>query len=132
MAQFINPFVMVTPSRKFTTSELIQAIRQDISAEHEAIHLYLSHADATTNKLAQKVLREIANEEKIHVGEFQRLLEILAKDEKQFMLKGEKEVKRITSKPMRAKMRTRVPGVSRLTSVVRKAEKISGTDKLRF
>jgi len=92
MPEFTNPFSGVVPGRKLTDAELARALRLNLSAEEEAVHLYESHADATDNKLAQKVLRDIADEERVHVGEFQRLLSILLKDEDRFLAEGAAEV----------------------------------------
>jgi rubrerythrin len=49
-------------------------------------------ADSTDNKLAIEVLKDIADEERVHVGEFFRLLRELARDEEKFYAKGTKEV----------------------------------------
>jgi rubrerythrin len=76
-----------------TEEELIRAVRLDIAGELEAIHGYMSHADATNNALAKAVLIDIANEERVHVGELIRLLGILTKGkEDEFLLKGKLEV----------------------------------------
>ncbi len=92
MPEFVNPFTGVVPGRKMTDTELLRALRLDLSAEEEAVHLYLSHADATDNELAQKVLRDIADEERVHKGEFQRLISILSKEEDSFLAEGAQEV----------------------------------------
>jgi len=92
MPEFVNPFTGVVPGRKMTDSELLRALRLNIAAEQEAIHLYMAHADATDNELAKKVLIDIANEERVHAGEFQRLINILAKDEEAFLAEGAEEV----------------------------------------
>jgi rubrerythrin len=92
MPEFANPFSGMVPDRKLTMEELIRAIRLNIAAEHEAVHLYLAHADATDHPLAKEVLTDIANEEKVHAGEFQRLLEILTGDEAKWMAEGREEV----------------------------------------
>lgn len=92
MAEFVNPFSGVLPPRKLSQSELVRAIRLNIAAEHEAVHLYMSHADATDNPLAKKVLIDIANEERQHAGEFSRLLELLTGDEDEWLKKGAAEV----------------------------------------
>ena len=94
MPQFINPFSGVVP-RKMTKSELVRAIRQNIAAEHEAVHLYLAHADATDDELAKKVLSEIADEERVHVGEFMELLRRLAPEEAKFLEEGRSEVEEL-------------------------------------
>ncbi len=92
MPEFLNPFSGMVPDRKLTTEELIRAIRLNIAAEHEAIHLYMAHADATDHPLAKKVLIDIANEERVHAGEFGRLLSILTGDEDKFLAEGAGEV----------------------------------------
>ena len=95
MPEFANPFSGVTPERKLTLGELTRALRLDIASEEEAIHLYEAQADATDNELAKTVLRDIANEERVHAGEFQRLLTILLDDESDFMAEGAQEVDEI-------------------------------------
>jgi len=92
MPEFLNPFSGVVPERKMTKEELVRAIRLNLSAEEEAIHLYLAHADATDNELAARVLRDVADEERQHAGEFLRLLNILLDDEGVLMAKGAQEV----------------------------------------
>jgi len=92
MAEFLNPFTGVTPGRKLTDSELARAVRQNMAAELEAVHLYRAHADATDNELAKRVLLDIADEERVHVGEFLRLLSILEPDEPDVLAKGAAEV----------------------------------------
>ncbi len=92
MPEFVNPFSGKVPDRKLTKEELIRAIRLNVAAEHEAIHLYMAHAEATDHPLAKQVLVDIANEEREHVGEFTRLLEILTGDEDQWLAQGREEV----------------------------------------
>ncbi len=92
MPEFVNPFSGQVPDRKLTKQELIRAIRLDVAAEHEAIHLYMAQADVTDDPLAKEVLIDIANEEREHVGEFNRLLEILTGDEAQWLAEGREEV----------------------------------------
>ena len=97
MPEFLDPFSGTVPERKLTQAELIRAIRLNIAAEHEAIHLYMAHADATDHPLAKKVLIDIANEEREHVGEFMRLLEILTGDEAQWVAEGREEVEEMAA-----------------------------------
>jgi rubrerythrin len=92
MPDFANPFSGMTPDRKLTLGELARAIRLDLAAEEEATVLYQAQADATDNELAKAVLQDIANEERVHAGEFQRLLNILLADEEGFMAEGAEEV----------------------------------------
>ena len=92
MPEFVNPFSGKVPERKLTLEELVRAIRLNIAAEQEAVHLYMAHADATDHPLAKKVLIDIANEERVHIGEFERLLEILTGDEAKWLAEGRAEV----------------------------------------
>jgi rubrerythrin len=93
MPDFSDPFVGNAPQRKLTRQELIRAIRLDIAAEHEAICLYMAHAEATDDKLVRKALIDIANEEREHLGEFERLLQLLTEDEADFRQDGSEEIR---------------------------------------
>ena len=97
MPEFVNPFSGKAPERKLTKQELIRAIRLDIAAEHEAVHLYMAHAEAIDDPLAKKVLVDIADEERVHIGEFERLLQILTGDEEKHRQEGKKEVDEMAS-----------------------------------
>jgi rubrerythrin len=69
-----------------------------VAAEFEATQLYMQLAESTDNPLAIAVLKDIAEEERVHVGEFLRLLHELAPDEEQFYAKGAKEVEEMIKK----------------------------------
>jgi rubrerythrin len=103
MPEFVNPFSGKVPDRKLTHEELVRAIRLNLAAEHEAVHLYMAHADATDHPLAKEVLIDIANEERVHAGEFQRLLEILTGDEDKYMDEGREEVDELAAEVGAAK-----------------------------
>jgi rubrerythrin len=92
MPDFGNPFSGLAKDRKLTKEELIRAIRFMIAAEYEAIQLYMQLAESTDNKLAIEVLKDIADEERVHAGEFLRLLKELAPDEEKFYSEGTEEV----------------------------------------
>jgi len=92
MPDFGNPFSGLAKGQKLTNEELIRAIRFMIAAEYEAIQLYMQLAESTDNKLAIAVLKDIADEERVHAGEFLRLLKELAPDEETFYAKGAEEV----------------------------------------
>jgi rubrerythrin len=94
MPEFGTPFSGLANSRKLTDAELVRAIRFMIAAEYEAVQLYMQLAESTDNKLAVKVLQEIADEELVHAGEFMRLLSELAPDEEKFYAEGAKEVEK--------------------------------------
>ena len=92
MPQFGSPFSGLRNDRKLTDKELVRAIRFMMAAEYEAIQMYVQLAESTDNKLAVEVLKDIADEERVHAGEFLRLLHELAPDEETFYAKGAKEV----------------------------------------
>ncbi len=92
MPDFGTPFAGLAHGRKVTDEELIRGIRFSIAAEYEAIQLYMQLAESTDNKLAIRVLKDIADEERVHAGEFLRLLYELAPDEQGFYEEGAEEV----------------------------------------
>ena len=92
MPEFGKPFSGLAKDRKLTDAELIRAIRFMVAAEYEAIQLYMQLAESTNNKLAIEVLKDIADEERVHAGEFLRLLKELAPDEESFYADGAAEV----------------------------------------
>lgn len=91
MPNFPNPFQGNVP-RKMTKEELIQAIRINIAGELEAIFLYDAHVQATDIELAKKVIGDIRDEEKAHVGELMTLLYALDPKEAEFFASGRAEV----------------------------------------
>ena len=92
MPNFANPF-QGNVNRKLTKAELIQAIRLDIAGELEAIYIYDAHVQATDNPVAKKVIVDIRDEEKAHVGELMTLLRYLDPEEAEHFSSGESEVK---------------------------------------
>ena len=92
MPDFGQPFSGMAKERKLTKQELIRAIRFMVAAEYEAIQLYMQLAESTDEKLAIDVLTEIADEERVHAGEFLRLLKELEPDEEKFYAEGSEEV----------------------------------------
>jgi len=92
MPDFGNSFSGMAAERKLTKEELIRAVRFMIAAEYEAVQLYMQLADSIDDKLAREVLTDIANEERVHAGEFLRLLKYLAPNEEKFYAEGAKEV----------------------------------------
>ena len=92
MPEFGQPFSGLANDRKLTEAELIRAIRFMIASEYEAVQMYMQLAESTDNKLAIEVLKDIADEERVHAGEFLRLLKELSPDEEAFYLEGAQEV----------------------------------------
>jgi rubrerythrin len=75
-----------------TNEELVRAVRFAVAAEYEAVQLYMQIAGATDNALARAVMKEVADEERVHAGEFLKLLCHLAPDEERFYAEGYREV----------------------------------------
>jgi rubrerythrin len=92
MPNFANPF-QGNVNRKLTKGELIQGIRLDIAGELEAIYVYDAHVQATDDPVAKKVIADIRDEEKAHVGELMTLLRYLDPEEAEHFASGESEVK---------------------------------------
>lgn len=92
MAEFASPFTG-NIDKKMDNIELYQAIRMDIAAELEAIFLYDAHSVATVDPLAKKVLEDIRDEEKVHVGELITLMNYLDPTHAGLMEEGAEEVR---------------------------------------
>ena len=95
MPEFGNSFSGMKADRKLTQEELIRAVRFMVAAEYEAIQLYTQLAESIEDELAQAVLIDIANEERVHAGEFLKLLDIIEPEEKKFYEEGEEEVEEL-------------------------------------
>jgi rubrerythrin len=98
MPEFSNPFSGLANDRRVTHAELVRAIRFMVAAEYEAVQLYQQLAESTDNELAKAVLIDIADEEKVHAGEFLKLLHELQPDEEGFYKEGYEEVEEMIEK----------------------------------
>lgn len=94
MPAFGSPFSGSANDRKLTDEELVRAVRFMVAAEYEATQMYMQLAESTDNTLAVRVLKDIADEERVHAGEFLRLLRELAPDEERLYTEGAKEVEK--------------------------------------
>ena len=92
-AEFGNSFSGMKAGRKLTKPELVRAMRQMIAAEYEATQLYTQLADSIDDDLAAKVLRDVAEEEVVHAGEFLEVLKRLDPKEAELYKEGAGEVK---------------------------------------
>ena len=97
MPGFGTPFSGLANERKLTHEELVRAIRFLVAAEYEAVQMYVQLAESTDNKFAIAVLKDIADEERVHAGEFLKLLHYLAPEEAKLYEKGAQEVDGILS-----------------------------------
>ena len=107
MPDFGSPFAGLAHGRKLTHAELVRAIRFMVAAEYEAIQLYMQLAESTGHELAIAVLKDIADEERVHAGEFLKLLYHLAPDEEKFYAEGFEEVEELAEE---VKKRTKTKG----------------------
>ena len=98
MPGFGAPFSGLANERKLTKQELVRSIRFMVAAEYEAVQMYMQLAESTDDKFAIAVLKDIADEERVHAGEFLKLLHHLAPEEAKLYEKGAKEVDGILSK----------------------------------
>ena len=69
-----------------------QILRAAVIAELDAVSLYEQMASMTANKNIQRILLDIAKEEKTHVGEFQALLLEDDKEQQKELVEGRREV----------------------------------------
>lgn len=83
---------MITPESKLNEREISRVIRLAIAAELDAVHLYELIVDTSDDKSVKEVLQDIADEEKVHVGELQELLKKFDKTDEKFLEEGKKEV----------------------------------------
>jgi rubrerythrin len=95
MPEFATAFSTKTADRKLSLSELIRGIRFSVAAEYEAVQIYMELAESTDNEKARAVLIDIANEERVHAGEFLRLLKDLSPDEEGYYQDGATEVEEL-------------------------------------
>jgi rubrerythrin len=98
MPSFGSPFSGLSSERKLTPEELIRAVRFLVASEYEATQLYMQLAESIDHPFAKAVLKDVADEERVHAGQFLRLLHHLAPDEAQLYEKGAKEDDEILEK----------------------------------
>jgi len=96
----VSTDLQTNPVPFFSVDSIVRVLRQAVVAELDAINMYQKMADSIL--LVQwddeqkhelvRVIKEIADEEKAHVGEFQKLIAMLDKEEIMNYKKGAKEV----------------------------------------
>lgn len=84
---------VVSYNEKYDKRRLAIAIREKINEENDAINSYLSLTFHIDDPEIKRIIEDIANEEKVHVGELQEILYNLDSDE----LMKEKEGRRENS-----------------------------------
>lgn len=93
MPVFGTPFAGNTLDKKLSKEELIHAVRFAIAAEMEATQLYMQVAESSTDSLVQRVMKSVADEERVHVGEFLQILFKLEPTEAKLYEQGFEEVR---------------------------------------
>lgn len=76
-----------------TKGDLIRAIQECIQSEYDAIELYTQLADSIPVKQLQQLINDIANEEKVHIGEFTYILNTLDQSNEKLFEDGLNEQK---------------------------------------
>jgi rubrerythrin len=71
----------------------MELLRQGIIAEMDAVNLYEQMAADATDEKVKKVMLDIAYEEKVHAGEFEKVLEEIDPDYERAEAEGEDEVR---------------------------------------
>lgn len=84
---------------RLSARELTRAIRGVMVEEHNAVKQYETIADSTQNRRAADILQGIADEEKVHVGELEGLLEELDPQDEEFRDEGEEEIEDMPGAP---------------------------------
>lgn len=92
MVDFTHPFPGRVLGDTITKQELISALRLAVCAEEEATHLYNTIAEFVDDEKVVKIMLDVADEEQVHIGEFQKLLELTEADETEKVEEGKKEV----------------------------------------
>jgi rubrerythrin len=95
MAEILNDLKSILSTKTLSKEEIIRALRVSIKAEIDAVHLYDMIAESTDEENIQKVMKDVANEEKVHIGEFLKVIQILDDEEMTHYNKGAKEVEEI-------------------------------------
>lgn len=73
----------------------MEILRIAIIAEYDAINLYEQMAEVSSDLNVKKVLLDIANEEKQHIGEFETLLKNIDLEHQHFKEEGKEEVENL-------------------------------------
>ena len=91
MVDFVHPFPGKNPGDPLTKQEVIRALRLAVCAEEEATQLYDLIALYVEDERIKNIMRDVADEEQVHKGEFQKLLDIFEDDEVEKVEEGKQE-----------------------------------------
>lgn len=82
---------VISYNEKYDKKRLAIAIREKINEENDAINSYLSLVPHIVESDIAKVIEDISNEAKVHVGELQHILYSIDPDELTKEKEGRKE-----------------------------------------
>lgn len=91
MVDFVHPFPGKNVGDPLTKQEIIRALRLSVCAEEEATQLYDLIAEYVDDDQIKKIMKDVANEEQVHIGEFQKLLDLYEEDEVKLVEEGKQE-----------------------------------------
>lgn len=79
------------PNFTYSYNSLLIEIRKRLEEEYDAINNYMKMLPHTSEEWVKKIIEDIANEEKVHVGELEYILYKLSPEEKKNVDKGKEE-----------------------------------------
>lgn len=79
------------PNFTYSYNSLLIEIRKRLEEEYDAINNYMKMLPHTSEDWVKKIIEDIANEEKAHVGELEYILYKLSPEEKKNVDKGKEE-----------------------------------------
>lgn len=79
------------PNFIYSYNSLLIEIRKRLEEEYDAINNYMKMLPHTSEEWVKKIIEDIANEEKAHVGELEYILYKLSPEEKKNVDKGKEE-----------------------------------------
>lgn len=79
------------PNFTYSYNSLLIEIRKRLEEEYDAINNYMKMLPHTSEEWVKKIIEDIANEEKAHVGELEYILYKLSSEEKKNVDKGKEE-----------------------------------------
>ena len=91
MSDWDKAIEVVSMYEKYDSKRMAIEIRSKINEETDAINSYLSLLPHTTDPEIYRIIQDIANEEKVHVGELQSILYNLDPNELTKEKEGRKE-----------------------------------------
>ncbi|OQB41135.1 MAG: hypothetical protein BWY04_01021 [candidate division CPR1 bacterium ADurb.Bin160] len=97
MADFSNPFALKNfeNGKNLSKSEIIGALRLAMNLENEAVQVYRFIAANCGFFNVEKIMKDLANEEVVHIGELIRLIFELDENEQELYTKGFREVEKM-------------------------------------